>query len=255
MLWAGSKEGVSMADEKRETNDSNPGADEPKPADKAPPNSETPEPQPQSDTPGLTGEVANAADEANGESEAVQTQRKSTKSKTVRVSISVRTLIVAIVIAGLLATAGVFTWLYVGAKTKLDDQARQAANNSHAEQIALDYAVDAAKINYKDLDTWKKNLVKGTTPELTEKLNSAGNSMEQVLVPLQWDSAATPLVAKVRSNANGIYVVDTFVSVLTKTMQAPDGLQSTATYSITIDSNHNWQISEVGGTGSVVGQR
>jgi Mce-associated membrane protein len=38
-------------------------------------------------------------------------------------------------------------------------------------------------------------------------------------------------------------------------MQAPEGLQSTATYSITIDSNHDWQISDVGGIGSVVGQK
>ena len=79
--------------------------------------------------------------------------------------------------------------------------------------------------------------------------------MEQILVPLQWKSTAVPLVAKVRSSANGIYVVDTFVGVETKTVQAPDGLQSTATYSITIDSQHDWQISDVGGIGAVVGQK
>jgi Mce-associated membrane protein len=45
------------------------------------------------------------------------------------------------------------------------------------------------------------------------------------------------------------------VGVQTKTVQAPDGLQSTATYSITVDSNHDWQISEVGGIGAVVGQK
>jgi hypothetical protein len=79
--------------------------------------------------------------------------------------------------------------------------------------------------------------------------------MEQILAPLQWNSTAVPLVAKVRSRTNGIYVVDTFVGVETKTVQAPDGLQSTATYSITIDGSHDWQISEVGGIGSVVGKK
>jgi hypothetical protein len=162
---------------------------------------------------------------------------------------------VATLIVALLASVGVMTWLYLGAKAKLDEEGRQAANNSHAERIALDYAVDAAKINFQDLDTWKKSLVKGTTPELKEKLNSASTSMEQILAPLQWNSTAVPLVAKVRSNSNGIYVVDTFVGVETKTMQAPDGLQSTATYSITIDKNHDWQISDVGGIGAVVGQK
>ena len=58
--------------------------------------------------------------------------------------------------------------------------------------------------------------------------------MEQILVPLEWSSSAQPLAAKVRSDTNGIYVVDTFVSVLTDE-QTPDNLQSTATYSITID--------------------
>ena len=172
-----------------------------------------------------------------------------------RVSVSVRTLLFTALVVGLVGAIGTLSWLYLGAKAKLDDDTRQASNNSHAERIALDYAVNAAKINFQDLNTWTANLVKGTTPELKEKLNSAAKSMEQILEPLQWNSTAVPIVAKVRSNANGIYVVDTFVGVETKTMQAPDGLQSTATYSITIDSTHDWQISDVGGIGSVVGRK
>jgi Mce-associated membrane protein len=172
-----------------------------------------------------------------------------------RVSVSVRTLLLMTLTTALLAAVGMMTWLYLDEKSKLDGQARRAADDSHAERIALDYAVGAAKIDVKDLDAWKKNLVKGTTPELKEKLNSAATSMEQILAPLQWNSTAVPLIAKVRSDNNGIYVVDTFVGVETKTVQAPEGLQSTATYSITIDSNHDWQISEVGGIGSVVGQK
>jgi type II secretory pathway pseudopilin PulG len=197
-----------------------------------------------------------AADpKAADDSGAVDAQPKSTKARVIRLSVSVRTLLVAMLIAALLASVGILAWLYLGAKAKLDEEARHAANNSHAERIALDYAVDAAKINVQDLDTWKKNLVKGTTPELKAKLSSAATSMEQILTPLQWNSTAIPLVAKVRSNSNGIYAVDTFVGVETKTMQAPDGLQSTATYNIAIDSNHDWQISDVGGIGAVVGQR
>jgi len=79
--------------------------------------------------------------------------------------------------------------------------------------------------------------------------------MEQLLIPLQWTSTAQPLTAKVRTDTNGVYVVDTFVSVLTKTTQAPDNLQSTATYSITIDSNNGWLITDVGGIGAVVGAK
>jgi type II secretory pathway pseudopilin PulG len=199
---------------------------------------------------------AEAADESAEQTAAAELQRKSTRATNGhRVSVSVRTLVVATSIVALLALAGVTTWLYIDEKAKFDAQGRQAANNAHAEQIALDYAVGAAKIDFQDLGPWKKNLVEKTTAELKEKLSSAATSMEQILVPLQWKSTAVPLVAKVRSHTNGIYVVDTFVGVETKTMQAPEGLQSTATYSITIDSNHDWQISDVGGIGTVLGQK
>ena len=60
---------------------------------------------------------------------------------------------------------------------------------------------------------------------------------------------------EVRSANDGTYVVDSFVSVQTKTVQAPDPLQSTATYSVTIDSKNGWQITDVGGVGSVLGQK
>ena len=172
-----------------------------------------------------------------------------------RVSLSVRTLVTSIVILVLAIGVGVTTWMYLGERDKLEAQQTQTANYQHAEQIALDYAVNAATMNFRDLNTWKTKLVNGTTPALNDKLTKAAGSMEQILVPLEWNSTAQPLVAKVRSDTNGIYVIDTFVSVLTKTTQAPDNLQSTATYSITIDSNSGWQISDVGGIGAVAGAK
>jgi Mce-associated membrane protein len=176
-------------------------------------------------------------------------------SSSPRVSLSVRTLITSIVILVLAVGVGVATWMYLGERDKVEAQQSQAANYQHAEQIALDYAVNAATMNFRDLNTWKTKLVNGTTPALNDKLTKAASSMEQLLVPLEWNSTAQPLVAKVRSDTNGIYVIDTFVSVLTKTTQAPDNLQSTATYSITIDSKNNWQISDVGGIGAVAGPK
>lgn len=172
-----------------------------------------------------------------------------------RVSLSVRTLIASVVILMLVAGVGVMTWLYVGERDTVQAQQSQATNYQHAEQIALDYAVNAATMNFQDLNTWKAKLVNGTSPTLNDKLTKAATSMEQILVPLEWNSTAQALVAKGRSDTNGIYVIDTFVSVLTKTTQAPDNLQSTATYSITIDSNNNWQISDVGGIGAVAGAK
>lgn len=171
-----------------------------------------------------------------------------------QISFTLRSAGVALVI-GLLAVAlGVSGWLYISTKAKLDEQNREAANRARAEEMAIDYAVNAAQMDYKDFAGWKVNLVKGTSPELTGKLTKAADSMEQVLAPLQWRSTARPLAAKVRSTSGGIYTVDSFVSVLTKTLQAPEGLQSTATYSVTLDSRNNWQITDVGGIDSALGK-
>jgi hypothetical protein len=177
------------------------------------------------------------------------------KSVRLQVSISLRSFLIAAVIVALVGAVGVLAWLYVGAHRKLDEQTRRSENNAHAEKVALDYAVNAAAMDFKDLNAWKVKLIAGTSPELKEKLTQAATSMEQILVPLEWSSTARPLAAKVRSVTGGAYVVDSFVGVMTKTVQAPDPLQSTATYSVTIDSAKNWQITDVGGIGSVVEQK
>jgi Mce-associated membrane protein len=173
-------------------------------------------------------------------------------ARRLRLSITLRSLVISAVIVALVGAAGVLGWLYVGAQHKLDVQARESADSKRAEQIALDYAVSAAEINAGDLNAWKVKLVDGTSPQLKDKLTKAAGEMEQIFVPLQWSSTAHPLAAKVRSETSGVYVVDCFVGVLTKTVQAPEPLQSTATYSITIDSSQNWQITDVGGIGAVV---
>lgn len=176
-------------------------------------------------------------------------------ARRIRLSISLRTLGVATVVATLIVSVGVLGWLYAGAESAQNAQVRQSENGAHAEKVALDYAVNAAQMNFSDLNAWKTKLVAGTSPELNGKLTKAAGEMEQILVPLQWSSSARPLVAKVRSETGNIYVVDCFVSVLTKTVQAPEPLQSTATYSITIDSGKNWQITDVGGIGAALDQK
>jgi Mce-associated membrane protein len=171
------------------------------------------------------------------------------------ISISARSLAVALIIAVLVAAVAAFAWLYIDARGALDAKTHGSENNAHAEKIALDYAVNAAAMDFKDLNAWKVKLVADTSQELNDKLTKAATSMEQILVPLQWVSSAQPITATVRSSTGGTYVVNCFVSVETKTVQAPDPLQSTATYSLTIDSNKDWQITDVGGIGAVVGQK
>ena len=169
-----------------------------------------------------------------------------------RVSFSVRSLALSTLVVCLIAALGVTTWLYISSKQALAEQRRHSDNTNQAEEVALNYAVNAAIMDYKDLAPWKQNIVKGTTPELADKLTKAATAMEQIVLPLQWTSTAKPLAAKVRSEDKGVYVVDAFVSVMTKTVQAADELQSTATYAVTVDSNNAWQIADVGGIAAVV---
>lgn len=176
-------------------------------------------------------------------------------SKGRQISLSVRSLSLGALITALVAALAVMTWLYLGADRKYDAQVQQQRDREHAEQVALDYAVRAAVMDHKDLAPWRRALVEGTTPELGKKLTDAATAMEQILLPLQWSSSAKPIAAKVRSHDNGVYVVDAFVSVMTKTIQTPENLQSTATYAVTINPSDDWKISDVGGIGQVVGDK
>lgn len=189
----------------------------------------------------------------DSESDATDAVKSARRQRSI--SVSVRGLLLGALIVGLVTAVATLGWLYADARQQVETQAAQSIDDAHAEKIALEYAVNAATMDFKDLQAWHVRLVAGTSPELNKKLSDAGTSMEQVLVPLQWSSVAQPLVAKVRSNTGGIYVVDSFVSVQTKTVQAPEALQSTATYSTTIDSNNNWQITDVGGIGSAMGSK
>lgn len=190
-----------------------------------------------------------APEETGGQTSTIEeTDEPAKRSATSRrVSLSLRTLITAIVFILLAGTAGALGWLYIGVRGQLHAQAQATADRERAQQIATEYAVNAAQMDYQNFAEWKSRLVDGTSPELKEKLTKAADSMEQLLAPMQWTSTARPLSAIVKSDAGGVYTVDAFVSVLTKTVQAPEGLQSTATYSITIDSRKDWLITDVGG--------
>lgn len=174
------------------------------------------------------------------------------KSEHRRVSVSLRTLAVGTALIAFVFALVIMTCMYLNERSTVVDSQQKAADYQRAEQVALDYAVNAATMDFQHMPAWRDRLIRGTSPGLQQKLKQAAGSMDQLLVPLEWNSTAKPLTAKVRSEKDGVYLVDTFVSVLTKTTQAPDNLQSTATYSLTIDGNTNWQITDVGGIGNLV---
>lgn len=204
------------------------------------------------DSDAVTGEVEPGDD--SEPSSAAESTREPAATEPRRVSMSLRGLVTGAVITVLAVATALLGWLYSDAKRELDATARETANRERAESVATEYAVNAADMDYQDFAGWKAKLVNGTSPELKGKLTKAADSMEQVLAPLQWKSTARPLAAKVRSSSGGVYTVDAFVSVLTKTLQAPEGLQSTATYNVTLDSRNGWQITDVGGVDAALGK-
>jgi hypothetical protein len=167
-------------------------------------------------------------------------------------SIKVETLVVAVVVLALVVLVAVVGWQLHAKSNDLDAVHRQASDRANAERVALEYAMGAAEMDFHDLAAWRGRLTKGTTPELANRLGQAAMSMEQIISPLQWTSSSKPIAAKVRSEQNGAYSVDCFVNVITKNSQAPDGINSTATYRLTIDSNHNWVITDIAGIDSAL---
>ncbi|QLL07377.1 hypothetical protein [Mycobacterium vicinigordonae] len=203
----------------------------------------------------VVGDEEDSAETATEDEAQSEPTPRTSKPTRRQLTISLRGFGVVMAIVAVVGVIGVLTWSYMGAQHRLAEQVRRSESISRAEKVALDYAVEAAAMNFQDLPAWRTKLVAGTSPELKDKLTKAATSMEQILVPLQWNSTARPLMAKVRSVNGGTYVVDSFVSVLTKTMQAPEPLQSTATYSVTIDSTKDWQIVDIGGVGDALGKK
>ncbi|OAT68940.1 hypothetical protein AWB85_07640 [Mycobacteroides immunogenum] len=173
--------------------------------------------------------------------------------------LSRRSLIFSVLLVAAAVTIGVLAWS-LHSSQRSEQQAHAALTSAQeaasarqrAEQIALDYSRGAAEMDFKDIPGWTKRLTTNTSPELTKKLKDAATSMEQIVVPLQWVSTPTPITSAVRSERDGIYVVNSFLSVMTKNVQAPNGVQSTATYTVTINAKDNWVITDVGGVDSAM---
>ncbi|MFC9873951.1 hypothetical protein [Nocardia salmonicida] len=162
------------------------------------------------------------------------------------VAVRVSSLVGGAVIAVLAIIALVLGVLLGSARSEISDMKDQAADNAKAEQIALDYSVGSATLNYQDVDAWVAKLKAGTSPELSNKFDATGDKLEQIIIPLKWTSTATPITAKVLSQEGEVYKVAAFVDVSTTNAQNPDGLRNTVTYNITVDAGKDWKITDVG---------
>ncbi|MFC8047489.1 hypothetical protein [Nocardia sp. NPDC057353] len=163
------------------------------------------------------------------------------------VSIRLSTALTALALTALLVATVTLAILYAGARGTIADTEARAADERHAEQVAADYALGASTIDYRDVKAWFTRLKTGTAPALAAKFDATAPQLEQILLPLQWSSTATPLSADVIAESGGIYQVNAYLTVNSTSVQNPDGAATTVTYSLTLDRNSGWQITEVGG--------
>lgn len=155
---------------------------------------------------------------------------------------TLRTVLATVVVVALVAVS---VLLYLQTRT-LDTERREAADRARAEQIASDYAVKAATMDYRDLTPWLNGVKAGVTPELAKKFDSILDVMREVVTPLRLTSSGRASFAKTTSEVNGIYQVKVAVDVSSQNIQAPQGTVSTSTYSVSLDRNRDWIITEAG---------
>lgn len=176
------------------------------------------------------------------------------------ITVSPLTLALGALVVVLAVAATAFGFLWLSAKSDRDHArneiaatAATAEANKRAEDVASKYAIGAATVDYQNLAPWRTALAANTTPQLANTLQSSATELEQIFVPMQWQSTATPLGANVVGNNNGAIQVNVFVNVVTKSTQRPEGIPSVATYAVTVNSNQDWVITDVSGINTALG--
>ncbi|APB01150.1 hypothetical protein [Nocardia seriolae] len=175
-----------------------------------------------------------------------ETSAVSAEPQVKTVSLKLSTLLIsgaAVLLIGALVWVAV---LWQSARGALNDRDAQAANDKHAEQIASDYAIGAANLNYADFNAWTARLKSNTTPALANKFDATSSKLQQILVPLKWTSSPTLLSSQVINRDNGVYKVNVYLNVNSTNAQNPDGVLTTVYYTVNVDPKE-WKVTDVGG--------
>lgn len=162
-------------------------------------------------------------------------------------SVGLQSLVVGALAALLIVALTVTIPLWLTARNQLKDRDAVAAAEKRAEEVASEYAVGASNIDYQNFDDWVRNLKSNTSPALANKFDATAPQLKDIVLPLKWISNGTPIAATVRSETSGVYIVNVFLSVTSKSAQTPEGAQTTVTYTVTVDKNSDWKITDVGG--------
>lgn len=142
----------------------------------------------------------------------------------------------------------VFGALFFGKSASLADVEQLNADKQAAESVAGTYAVDAATFNHDDIPAWAALLKKGTAPELNSRFDVAVKTLTPLIQEVQWTQTAKLIAAKtVEVRSGRQFVVQVFVSTQMTSTQNPAGLNTVTPYTVTLDRDDNWLITDVAG--------
>ncbi|WP_245672761.1 hypothetical protein [Aldersonia kunmingensis] len=155
--------------------------------------------------------------------------------------------VVAVLVAALALVSVVSFWKMVDYRDDLDALRTTQADTEYAEQVAADYAVRAAAIDYRNFDPWFASLKSGVNGNMANQFATSEPALRDLLGQLQWVSTGSLVGSTIESQNDGVFVVKVFVDVKTSNVQSPNGVSTTALYPITVDSNAGWQITDISG--------
>lgn len=157
------------------------------------------------------------------------------------------TALSVVCVAALIAVA-VLAALFAQRSADLTAERGLAADKQTAETVAGNYAVGAATFDFNDLKPWSAALKKGTAAELNSRFDVAVNTLTPLIQEVQWVQTAKLIAAKtVDIRADRQFVVQVFVSTHMTSTQNPKGLNTVTPYTITLDRDSNWLITDVAG--------
>lgn len=147
-----------------------------------------------------------------------------------------------------LVVVGVLAYLLVQRSDDLAAERQLTADKQTAETVAGRYAVGAATFDFNNLQPWSAALKNGTAPELNSRFDVAVNTLTPLIQEVQWVQTAKLIAAKtVDIRADRQFIVQVFVSTHMTSTQNPKGLNTVTPYTITLDRDSNWLITDVAG--------
>ncbi|GAB19802.1 hypothetical protein GOEFS_095_00370 [Gordonia effusa NBRC 100432] len=152
-----------------------------------------------------------------------------------------------------IAIVAAIVWIIVDARSQLSSArnentaaAQVTADEQRAEKVAADYAKSASDLDFTKSADWPAKLSVNTTDVLTQRFRQVATDMQQIFVPIKWQSHGSVIDSHVVNQSKGVYTVYTTVNLIQTSSQFTDGRSTITVYKIDVDRNQDWKISNVG---------